>query len=107
VKLFTEGLYAELIETNVEVTVVFPGAVDTNIAQNSGVAIEVQDEARAQNLASLSPEVAADTIIDGMERSKFQVYIGKDALMMNILYRINPRRATNFIFKQMKGLLPN
>ena len=107
VKLLTEGLYAELIETNVEVTVVFPGAVDTNIAQNSGVRIKVQDEESVQNFPLLSPEFAADKIIDGMEHNKFQVYIGKDALMMNFLYRINPRWATNFMFKQMKAILPD
>lgn len=107
VKLLTEGLYAELIGTNVKVTVVFPGSVDTNIVQNSGVVIEIQDEEVAQSFSPLSPEIAAETIIDGMERNKFQVYIGKDASMMNFLYRINPRWATNFMFKQMKTLLPD
>src|SRR6185503_1600254 len=37
VKLLTEGLYAELRDTNVAVTVVFPGGVGTNIMANSGV----------------------------------------------------------------------
>jgi short-subunit dehydrogenase len=107
VKLLSEGLYAELIETSVKVTVVFPGAVDTDIAKNSGVVIEIHDEERAQSFSPVLPEVAADMIIAGMEQNKFQVYIGKDANMMNILYRINPRWATNFMFKQMKSLLPN
>lgn len=107
VKLFSEGLYSELIETNVEVMVVFPGAIDTNIAQNSGVAIEIPDEETANSFSPLPPDVAAGMIINGMEHNKFQIYIGKDARMMNILYRINPRWATNFMFKQMKTLLPN
>jgi len=37
VKLMTEGLYAELADTNVKVTVIFPGAIGTNIAANSGI----------------------------------------------------------------------
>jgi short-subunit dehydrogenase len=37
VKLLTEGLYAELLETDVRVTLVFPGAVRTEITANSGV----------------------------------------------------------------------
>jgi short-subunit dehydrogenase len=37
VKLMTEGLYAELLDTNVGVSVVFPGAVATEITSNSGV----------------------------------------------------------------------
>ena len=36
VKLLTEGLYAELKDTNVKVTVVHPGAIATNITENSG-----------------------------------------------------------------------
>ena len=38
VKLLTEALNSELKTTNVGVTVVFPGAIGTNIAVNSGVA---------------------------------------------------------------------
>lgn len=37
VKLLTEGLYAETVDTPVNVTVVFPGAISTNISGNSGV----------------------------------------------------------------------
>ena len=37
VKLLTETLYAELRDTHVAVTVVFPGGVGTNITGNSGV----------------------------------------------------------------------
>ena len=50
-------------------------------------------------------EESAKKIIEGMERDKFQVYVGKDSRMMNILYRIHPRWATNFMSKQMKALL--
>ena len=39
VKLMTEGLHSEMAGTNVHVTVVFPGAVATNITTNSGVDI--------------------------------------------------------------------
>src|SRR6188768_997483 len=45
VKLFTEGLYAELKNTNVGVTVIHPGAVNTNIMANSGIVSE-RDEAK-------------------------------------------------------------
>ena len=47
VKLFTEALFAELHETNVAVTIVFPGGVATNITQNSGVAMPAAAEAMA------------------------------------------------------------
>lgn len=106
VKLLTEGLYAELIETNVRVTAVFPGAIATNISENSGVAMERQSSESSSSFTAVPADEAAKTIIDGMKQDKFQVYIGKDARMMNVLYRINPQWATRFMFNQMKALLP-
>lgn len=106
VKLLTEGLYAELLESNVRVTVVFPGAIATNISQNSGVTISAPATSEAsQSFPTTSAEDAAETIINGMEQDKFQVYIGNDAKMMNYLYRLNPRRATRFMYSRMKALL--
>lgn len=103
VKLLTEGLYAELAGTHVHVTAVFPGAVATNIVQNSGVTIpHVGSAAAAQTLAA---DAAARQILDGMERNAFRVLVGRDAKMMDALYRLHPRRATELIARQMKRLL--
>lgn len=107
VKLLTEGLYAELIETNVHVTVVFPGAIATNIAKNSGVVIAGRGDEPVHSFSTVTPDVAAETILNGMKRNRFQVFIGRDARMMDILYRLNPQWATHFMFKQMKALLPD
>ncbi|MBK8136725.1 MAG: SDR family oxidoreductase [Anaerolineae bacterium] len=108
VKLLTEGLYAELTETNTRVTVVFPGAVATNISQNSGVSIGTRSESSsAKSFPTTPPERAAEIIVDGMERDQFHVYVGRDSKMMNYLYRLSPRRATRFMYNQMKGLLPS
>lgn len=109
VKLLTEGLYAELIDTNVRVTVVFPGAIATNISQNSGVTIAAPaaESESARSFPTTSAEDAAETIIAGMEEDAFQVYVGNDAKMMNRLYRLSPRRATRFMYDRMKALLPS
>jgi len=106
VKLMTEGLYAELLDTNVRVTAVFPGAIATNITMNSGVSMDISatDDA-AQNFTMTSADDAARMIIDGMEKDKFQVYVGRDAKMMNLFYRLSPKRATQFMYNQMKRLL--
>ena len=45
VKLLTEGLYAECIGANVNVTIAFPGAIATNISKNSGVGLSVEESA--------------------------------------------------------------
>ena len=104
VKLLTEGLYAEMIGTNVHVTVVFPGAIATNITQNSGVTSNISDPS-SSSIPMTTPEKAAETIVTGMEKNKFQVYIGTDARMMNLLYKIVPRWATRFMQGRMKGMI--
>jgi NAD(P)-dependent dehydrogenase (short-subunit alcohol dehydrogenase family) len=106
VKLFTEGLRAECAGTRVRVTVVFPGAVATNITANSGVAIPAM-RGRAEDMASrvYPADRAARDIVDGMERNAYRVLVGRDAKLMDLLYRINPSGAASFIGRQMKGLL--
>ncbi|WP_221393760.1 SDR family oxidoreductase [Dyadobacter sp. NIV53] len=110
VKIFTEGLYAELKDTSVKVTVVHPGAVATNITENSGLGkskIDMSDpkNVNAASKMSLSPSKAAGLIISAMERNKFRVTVGKDATMLDLLYRFNPKFATNMIGKMMKKVV--
>jgi NAD(P)-dependent dehydrogenase (short-subunit alcohol dehydrogenase family) len=106
VKLLTEGLHAECRGTSVRVTVVFPGAVATNITSNSGVDIPVSGaDAEAQMRKITSPAKAAEVIIDGMEKNAYRVLIGRDAKLMDLLYRVNPKGAAGMIARRMKGLL--
>lgn len=109
VKLLTEGLYAELLDTDVHVSVVFPGATKTNITENSGVAApNVGDAAAAEKkYKMLSPADAAEIIVRGIEKNTPQIFTGSDSRMMNKLYRLNPVYATKLIAKQMKALLGN
>lgn len=107
VKLLTEGLYAELLDTNVHVSIVFPGATNTKITENSHVTTPGMDNTKTKDLsASMLPaDKAADIIIDGIEKNKPQIFTGKDSMLMNRLYRLNPIYATKFIAKQMRSLL--
>jgi short-subunit dehydrogenase len=105
VKLLTEGLHSELAGTPVRVTVVFPGAVATNITANSGVAIPGGLDAEAGARRILSAERAARIILDGMERDAYRILVGRDASLMDLLYRVAPRRAAGFIASQMGNLL--
>lgn len=104
VKLLTEGLYAELLGTNVRVTTVFPGATKTNISTNSGIKMELPKE-NAQKFEMLSAKEAAQIIVAAIEKNKPQIIVGKDASFMNLLYRLNPVFATKFIAKKMQSLL--
>lgn len=106
VKLLTEGLYAELLETNVGVSVVMPGAVATDITSHSGVDIPIeQDSDEESNYPTTSPEDAARIIVDGIEADRLHIYVGRDSRMMNLANRAAPRRSTHMIYKQMKNLL--
>ena len=107
VKLMTEALYAELKDTNVKVTVVFPGAIGTNISVNSGVNIKNSGDAESSKFNPMPPAKAAGIIVAGMEKNKFRVLVGNDSKTMNRLYRFNPKFATGFIARQMKSLLDN
>ena len=105
IKLFTEGLYAELMGTNVHVTVVFPGAIATNIAANSGVSIQAPESAQSSKIKTTSPQVAAQVVVEGIEKNSFRVFIGSDAKMMDFLVRLMPKRAVKIISDQMASLL--
>jgi short-subunit dehydrogenase len=105
VKLLTEGLYAELLETNVRVGVIFPGAVATNITENSGVELKNINKENAPQRESLAPEKAAEIIIDGIITEKFRVLVGADAEYMDKMYREDPESAVKLIAAQMKDLL--
>jgi short-subunit dehydrogenase len=105
VKLFTEGLYTELLDSRVHVTAVFPGAIGTNIAANSGVAVAGGATKESSSIKMLEPVKAAEIIIDGIEKNKFRVLVGTDAKTMDILSRLAPKRAAKLIFNQMKELL--
>jgi len=107
VKLMTEGLYAELLDTNVHVSVVFPGATATDITKNSGVDAPKASatDVKKQSAMMGPPDRAAKMIIDGIEKDAFQIFTGKDSKLMNRLYRLNPAFATKFITKRMKSLL--
>lgn len=105
VKLLTEGLYAELLDTPVRVSIVFPGATETNITQNSGVPMPANAAEQAKKFKMLPASDAAKIIVDGIEANKPQIFTGSDSKMMNKLYRLNPVFATKLIAKQMKSLL--
>ncbi len=108
VKLLTEGLYAELMFTNVKVSIVFPGAIGTNITANSGVKSPLPEgDAGQSSYKTLSPDKAAEMIVEGMEKNNVRIYVGQDSRLMNTLYRLSPGYATRLISKKMKNLLPN
>jgi len=107
VKLFTEGLRSELTETNVKVTVIFPGAINTNIAGNSGLKMELPagaDAAAAQHKTT-PVETAGKIMIEAIENELPRAFVGSDAAMLDKIARLMPVRVAKIIYNQMKDLL--
>ncbi len=106
-RLFTEALYGEFKGTRLHVSIVFPGAMATGIAKNS---LEDQpgmqlDEKSGIKIKMTSAPVAAGRLIEGMEAGKLRIFVGKDARMMDRLYRLMPVKAINLMAGRIKGML--
>jgi short-subunit dehydrogenase len=105
-KLFSEGLHSELLDSNVRVSTVFPGAIDTNIMVNSGVEANIAaDSADRAKFRTTPAAKAAEIILDGIEKDRYHIMVGSDAKMMDLLVRLMPERAARFIYNQMRSLL--
>lgn len=103
VRGFTETLRIEMLRDRlpVRVTVVHPGGVKTNIANNGlvhaealGYEVSEHERRRVQayneKLLRMPPAVAAKIIIDGVENNKPRVLVGNDAKMVDLIVRVFP-----------------
>ncbi|MCV7281107.1 SDR family NAD(P)-dependent oxidoreductase [Mycolicibacterium flavescens] len=102
VKQFSEGLYAELLDTTVRVVTLFPGNISTNLTGNSGVQML---DAGGRTVRATTPEVAGRRIVDGIARDSFRVVIGTDARFLDALSRVSAKLSTRFVAKQIKSVL--
>lgn len=106
VKLFTEGLRSELAGTAVTVSVIFPGAIDTDIVKNSGAGETQPVMPENASFKLLSATKAASIIIDGIERKKSRIMVGNYAWALDIFSRLSPRFAASMVLKKLKELTP-
>ncbi|NLW88832.1 MAG: SDR family oxidoreductase [Clostridiaceae bacterium] len=100
VKLFTEALYAEMKGTSVHVSVIFPGAIATNISANSMEDKPKESSAPSDSAAkhkTTPADVAAGIIIKGIEKGKLKIFVGGDSKMMDKLYRLMPVKSIDMM----------
>ena len=100
VRGFSEALRHEfwLNKSPVQLTVVHPGGIKTNIVRNMRTGAGITDNARRvesierfdNEFAKTTPEVAAQTIVKGIESNAPRVLIGGDARFMDLLQRFRP-----------------
>jgi NADP-dependent 3-hydroxy acid dehydrogenase YdfG len=94
VRGFTEALHQEMLVAKhpVKVTCVHPGGIKTAVARNATVANDQNAQTFAEffdkRLAIHSPEMAAETIIDGVRKGRARVVIGWEAKALDVLARV-------------------
>jgi len=108
VRGFTQSIRHELEGSHVGVTVVHPGGVATAIARNARIPkglFSAEEEARqrsaAEKLLRMPAEMAAEIIVQGIERRKPRVLIGMDAKIASFIERLAPVSYWK-IFKRLK-----
>ena len=107
VRGFTETLRAEMLLAGspVRVSVVHPGGVATSISDNAlelarAAGKEITEAAVArtrtyrEKLLSMDPAQAARIIVDGVERGRPRIRVGRDAVTIDLLCRAAPTLAT-------------
>jgi NAD(P)-dependent dehydrogenase (short-subunit alcohol dehydrogenase family) len=103
VRGFTETLRAEMLSGGhpVQVTVVHPGGVKTNIAtaafergaekRPATPAEEARTRTYNEKLLKLPADEAAKIVVDGVEAGKPRVLVGNDAKLVDLFVRLVPR----------------
>jgi short-subunit dehydrogenase len=96
VRGFSEALRHELKDSNVGVSVVHPGGINTSIAENARIPAGVTEEQIARRrekyrkLLRMPPEIAGEVIVRGIERRKARILIGSDAKTISAIARLFP-----------------
>lgn len=97
VRSFTEALRAELVTTDVGVTVVFPGAIRTNITNvargTHAARLATMGQSRLAPLAMRPPSSVAKRIVHAIEKDRARVTVGPDARAVDLLTRVYPSRS--------------
>lgn len=97
VRSFSEALRSELITSSVGLTVVFPGAIHTNITSNArgGQAARIArlGTSRLAPYVMRPPSTVAKKIVWAIERDRARVVVGADAHAVSALTRVLPGRS--------------
>ena len=110
VRGYTETLRMEALSyyPNLVVSVVHPGGIDTNVAENAITAGSRTDEERKKDASNFkqtfitSPTKAAHTIIKELKQKNTRIMIGIDSKIMDYTARLMPVSYSKRILNQMK-----
>lgn len=101
VRGFTESLRLELNGTNVAVTCVHPGGIDTNIVSN-GIHYKNKETTiqEFKKLVITSSDKAASIIIKAIRKKSKRVMVGPDAKLVRLVTQLAPDLIDGFILKK-------
>jgi short-subunit dehydrogenase len=106
---FSEALRHELAGSTITLTVVHPGGVRTNIANNARIPQGIDPEVaragikRFNKLLRTPPERAAALITRAIEQRSKRLLIGGDARMAELIQRLCPASYWQFIAPRRRG----
>ncbi len=103
VRLFSEGLRSELINSHIGVTSVHPGAINTSIAASARGSEAQRLRSAGEESSPLmafarrhllrQPQHVASKIVRAIERNQARTVVGPDARILDISSRILPSRS--------------
>ncbi|MCW3125465.1 MAG: 3-oxoacyl-(acyl-carrier-protein) reductase [Bacteroidetes bacterium] len=101
VRGFTDSLRLELKGTNVAVTCVHPGGIDTNIVSN-GIHYKDKEATVAQfkRVVITSADKAAAIIISAIQKKSKRVMVGPDAKLIRFMTQLSPNTVDRVILKR-------
>ena len=90
----SESIRAELQGTNIELSVVMPVVVNTELG--SGLA-------QTRGFKPVQPEDVADAIVEALQTGRFEVYVPKSIASMVRLAALTPRKAMEAVGRHAQG----
>lgn len=112
VRGMTEALREEMLVAGhpVGVTAVHPGGIKTAIARNSRVSAKEDKAATAElfdkKLAKMSPEKAAEIIVNGILKNKARVLVGADAHALHHAAKLLGSRYQDVVARASQKVVP-
>ncbi|GAB4012463.1 SDR family NAD(P)-dependent oxidoreductase [Nocardioides ultimimeridianus] len=112
VRGMSEALREEMLIAGhpVGVTVVHPGGIKTAIARNARVSDKEDKAATAklfdEKLAKMTPERAAEIIVNGILKNRARVLVGLDAHALHNFQKFTGSRYEDIVAKVSKRILP-
>ena len=104
VRGYTEAMRHDLYKTGVRAVAVHPGGIRTSIVRNArfttddlGRGDRAKLERDFDKIAGTSSKGAARIILDGLDRGRERIIVGKDAQILSLLTRFFPEKYFNVI----------